>query len=490
MVSSEASPWAKSGGLADVLGALPEALARLGHSVAVVIPRYMGARTAPSKCLVQTVPIVLEDRVWNVSIWELTEGDVRVFFVDQPALFDRPGLYGAGTGDFPDNHIRFAVLSRAAIEVIRRLFAADVIHCHDWQAGLVPAYLNDPRVVDPVRLGVRTLLTIHNLGYQGVFGREVLPSLGLPQDTDTASRMEFYGNISFLKAGIVFADALNTVSRRYAEEIQTPEYGFGMDGLLRGRASVLSGIVNGADYAHWSPETDPFIPARYSAAQVASGDLSGKQTCKRELLREMGLPEAAMSRPLIGIVSRFAGQKGFDLIGEAAPEMFQENISMVALGNGETQWEDMFRWLQSQFPDKAAVRFGYDERLAHRIEAGSDMFLMPSRYEPCGLNQLYSLRYGTVPVVRATGGLDDTITGAPDPDATGFKFVDYNGRALLSAVQQACTAWSGGNEWTAMMARGMRKDFSWTASAGEYSRLYQKIASSTGGNDSNSKTRN
>lgn len=490
MVSSEASPWAKSGGLADVLGALPEALARLGHAVAIVIPRYMGARMAPARRVIPAIAIALGARIWNVSIWELAEGDVRVFFVDQPELFDRPGLYGAGNADFTDNHIRFAVLSRAALEVTRRLFAADIIHCHDWQAGLVPAYLNDPRIVDPARLGIRTLLTIHNLGYQGVFDRGLLAGIGLPEDFDTPPRMQFYGKISFLKAGIVFADALNTVSRRYAEEIQTPEYGFGMDALLRERRNVLSGIVNGADYAHWNPESDPFIPAHYSAAQIASGDLRGKQTCKRELLREMGLPETAMSRPLIGIVSRFAGQKGFDLIAEAAPDMFREDVSLVALGNGETQWEDMFRRLQGEFPDRAAVRFGYDEPLAHRIEAGSDMFLMPSRYEPCGLNQLYSLRYGTVPVVRATGGLDDTIAGAPAPDATGFKFVDYNGRALLGAVKQACTAWTGGQEWAAMMARGMRKDFSWTASAGEYSRLYQKIASSAGGDDSNFQTRN
>lgn len=473
-----------------MLGALPEALARMGHAVATVVPRYMGARTAPARRVIQSIPISLADQIWNVSIWELAEGNVRVYFVDQPELFDRPGLYGTATGDYPDNHIRFAVLSRAAIEVCRRLFAADIIHCHDWQAGLVPAYLKDPRLVDPVRLGVRALLTIHNLGYQGVFGRDVLADIGLPKDFDTPAHMEFYGNISFLKAGIVFADALNTVSRRYAEEIQTPEYGFGMDGLLRERRSVLSGIVNGADYARWNPENDPFIPARYSAAQIASGDFAGKQTCKRELLWEMGLPEAALSRPLIGIVSRFAGQKGFDLIGEAAPDIFREDVSLVALGNGERQWEDMFRGLHAEFPGKVAVRFGYDERLAHRIEAGADMFLMPSRYEPCGLNQLYSLRYGTVPVVRATGGLDDTVTAAPDPDVTGFKFVDYNGRALLGAVRQACTAWSNRKEWAAMMARGMRRDFSWTASAGEYSRLYQKIASSTGGNDSNLQTRN
>ncbi len=248
---------------------------------------------------------------------------------------------------------------------------------------------------------------------------------------------------------------------------------------------MLSGILNGVDYARWDPERDPLIPARYTAAQVAAGDLTGKQTCKRELLREMGLPDGGMELPLFGIVSRFAAQKGFDLITQIADELFQDNLCLAVLGSGDRSGEDFFRWLQARFPDKVAVRFGYDETLAHRIEAGADIFLMPSHYEPCGLNQIYSLRYGTVPVVRATGGLDDTITGIPAPDATGFKFVDYNGYALLGAIREACAAWKNQKAWGQMMARGMRKDYSWTTSAGEYSRLYASIASSTGASDSN-----
>jgi starch synthase len=275
------------------------------------------------------------------------------------------------------------------------------------------------------------------------------------------------------------------VSRKYAEEIQTPEYGFGLDGLLRYRRSVLTGIVNGADYSRWNPETDPYIPARYTSAQVSKGDFSGKQTCKRELLREMALPEKGMDRPLLGIVSRFTAQKGFDLIGQISDEMFEDDVYLVALGNGEARWENLFRTLQSKFPDRVSVRFGYDEPLAHRIEAGADIFLMPSRYEPCGLNQIYSLRYGTVPVVRATGGLEDTIVAAPAPGATGFKFLDYNGSALLVAIRLACRTWAEKKAWGAMMLRGMRKDYSWTASAGEYSRLYRKIASSAVESDSN-----
>lgn len=294
MVSPEASPWAKSGGLADVLGALPVALAHMGHSVATVIPRYLGARAAPATRVIRALRIPLGTRIYEVAVWELIEGETRLYLVDQPELFDRPGLYGRGGVDFPDNHIRFALLSKAALEISRRVFPADVIHCHDWQSSLVPAYLKDPRLVDPSRLGIRTLLTIHNLGYQGIFDRSALGEIGLPDAFDTPAGMEFWGKISFLKAGIVFADALNTVSRKYAEEIQTPEYGFGLDGLLREHRSVLTGIVNGADYSRWNPETDPWLPARYSAS-----NLSGKEICKRQLLREMGLTEAAMARPLL-----------------------------------------------------------------------------------------------------------------------------------------------------------------------------------------------
>jgi len=485
MVSSEASPWAKSGGLADVLGALPAALARLGHPVATVIPRYSVTKKAPATRAFRGLRIPLAGRIYEVDIWKLTAaegatGRETLFLVDQPELFDRPGLYGDAGGDYGDNHIRFALLSKAALEISRRVFPADIIHCHDWQASLVAAYLKDPRMVDPAWLGIRTLLTIHNLGYQGVFDRSILGAIGLPAEFDTAGGVEFWGRLSLLKAGVVFADALNTVSKKYAEEIQTPEYGFGMDGLLRDRRSVLSGILNGADYSQWNPETDPYLPGHYSAI-----DLSGKQICKRELLREMGLPERAIDRPLLAVISRFAQQKGLELIAEVAPALFEDDVYLVVLGNGEAWLEDLFRTLQAQFPDRISVRFGYDDRLAHRIEAGADIFLMPSRYEPCGLNQIYSLRYGTVPVVRATGGLDDTIVGAPASSATGFKFPDYNGNALLETIRQACGKWTGRKAWAAMMVRGMQKDFSWTASAGEYSQLYRRIASSGAVSDSN-----
>lgn len=472
MVSSEVRPWAKTGGLADVVGALPTALARAGHTVATVVPRYREAKNAPAKRVIDRINIPLGRFGYDVAIYELRTGDTTTYFVDQPALFDRAGLYNDERGDFPDNHLRFAVFSKAALEVSRRLFGADIIHCHDWQASLVPVYLKDPRVADPNFLGIQTLLTIHNLGYQGVFDRIAFDDLHLPPEFNSVDGLEFFGRINFLKAGILWADRLNTVSPTYAEEIQTPVFGFALDAILRTRRDSLSGILNGVDYGQWNPEKDSLIPARYSAA-----DLGGKRTCKAALLREMGLPEKAIDKPLLGIISRFTAQKGFDLLAEAAKDLFRDDVYLIALGSGEANCELVFRDLLAEFPERVAVRFGYDDPLAHLIEAGADIFLMPSRYEPCGLNQIYSLRYGTVPVVRATGGLDDTIAAFPGNTATGFKFVDYNGEALLDAVRQACTLRENDTAWRQMMVRGMKKDFSWTASANEYSRLYAELAS-------------
>lgn len=470
MVSSEVSPWAKSGGLADVVGALPEALAKLGHAVAVVVPRYMLAYDAPAHRVIGSLPIPLGHAVYDASVWEMRSGGVITYFVEHPGLFGRDGLYGDKNGDFGDNHIRFALLAKAAIEISRQLFQADIFHCHDWQAGLVPVYLKLAHTVDPNFLHTKTVATIHNLGYQGIFPRSKMHEISLPDWLYRPDLLEFWGTVSLLKAGLVYSDALTTVSKKYAQEIQTPEYGFGMDPLLRARSASLTGIVNGVDYSRWNPETDTAIPAHFSVA-----DLSGKATCKLELLREMGLPEHAVDRPLLGIVSRFATQKGFDILRDMAWELLRDDVYMVVLGNGEQAYEDMFRWLTVHFPDRVGLRVGYNEGLAHRIEAGSDMFLMPSRYEPCGLNQIYSLKYGTVPVVRATGGLDDTIVDQNSPVSTGYKFNDYTGRALLGTTRAACHAWYDREAWTAMMIRGMNQDFSWATSATGYSRLFQSL---------------
>jgi starch synthase len=465
MVASEAAPFAKTGGLADVLGSLPAALVHLGDEVGVVLPKYR-VETVVNEAM-GAVPAYLAMPLWvgphaySVDIFRLLHRGVQYFFVDCPLLYDRPEIYGV----YPDNHIRFALLSQAALGIARNLFRAKVLHAHDWQTGLVAPYLRTTFASDPTFFGTRALLTIHNLGYQGNFPRMAFADLGLDPGLFNPSGLEFWGDVSFLKGGIVWSDAINTVSPTYAREIQTPEYGFGMEGLLAIHANKISGILNGVDYEDWNPETGPYQIAPYSARS-----LSGKPVCKKALLEEMGLPPNG-KRPLIGIVSRFADQKGFDLIEEIAPWLAAQDVAMVALGSGQKKFEDMFRALAVLRPEQFAVRIGYDDVLAHRIEAGADMFLMPSQYEPCGLSQIYSLRYGTVPIVRATGGLDDTV----DLE-TGFKFAEYTPEALMGAIQEALLAFANASEWTARMRRGMAKDFSWNASAAAYQRLYQSLS--------------
>ena len=466
MVSSEAAPFAKTGGLADVVGSLPAALVRGGDEVAVVLPRYGSIPFDGMRRVWERLPISVGPNFFQADVWRMDRAGVAYFFIDVPWLYARPGgLYGDANKDFGDNQVRFGALCQAAISVARHMFKTDIFHGHDWQAGLVPVYLRSKFDGDPTFFGVKTVLTIHNLGYQGIIARTDLKLLGLEDSMFRADRMEFYGNASLLKGGIVMSDAITTVSRGYAREIQTPEYGFQMDGLLRKRSGLLTGILNGVDYAEWSPEIDHHLAANYSASH-----LDGKAECKRDLLAEFNIGEEAMDRPLIGIVSRFAQQKGFDLIEQIAQDLMSENVTLIALGTGERQYEDMFRSLAHYFPGKVGVRVAYDNRLAHKIEAGADMFLMPSRYEPCGLNQIYSLRYGTVPVVRATGGLDDTID-----EETGFKFQEYSGWALMSAVRQAIGCWQDRDRWLEMIRRGMSRDFSWDASAAEYFALYKRL---------------
>ncbi|MGA2270066.1 MAG: glycogen synthase GlgA [Bryobacteraceae bacterium] len=471
MVASEAAPLAKTGGLADVVGSLPSALRAFGDEAAVVIPRYGSIDLKSAGRVYDRLSIHFGPARYDTAIYQ-APAEFPFYLVDCPALFDRQGLYGESGVDYPDNHVRFAVLARAALAVARFLFRTEVLHCHDWQAGLVPAYLRSTFASDPTFLGIKTLFTIHNLGYQGLFPKTALAQAGLDASVHGPDGMEFFGRISYLKGGIRFADALNTVSPTYAREIQTPEYGFGLDGALRARADVLTGVLNGADYREWNPETDPLIAARYSA-----DDLGGKQVCKEQLLEEFGLPPDAMKGPLIGMVSRFTLQKGADILAEVAAEIAEEGMCLVALGTGEPEYEEFFLKMASDHPGRMAVRISFDNALAHRIEAGADMFLMPSRYEPCGLNQMYSLRYGTVPVVRATGGLDDTIE-----EGTGFKFTEYSGKALLDAVRAAAQAFADQDVWRGMMRRGMAQDFSWGASAARYSALYRQLVAGAGVN--------
>jgi starch synthase len=468
-VSPEGLPFCKTGGLADVVEALPKALVEMGHEVAVVLPRYRGTKVEKVLLPSLTVPNGAKWRFPAIADGGVVSG-VRYFFVDDPEYFDREKLYGDQGQDYPDNAERYAAFSRAAIEIAKQVWQPEVIHCHDWQSALVPTVLRMQYAADPAMQRVPVVLTVHNMGYHGSFSRDVLGQVGLPESLFTIEGLEFYGQVNYLKGGLIFADYITTVSRKYAQEVQTPEYGHGLDGVIRTRADRLVGILNGVDYSAWSPEKDKFAAARYSAA-----DLTGKRACKQDLLGQFKLPEKNLGRPVIGIVSRFADQKGFDLIAEVADDLMKENLAVVALGTGDPKYEKLFAGLAKKFRERFGVRIGYDNALAHKIEAGADMFLMPSRYEPCGLNQIYSLRYGTVPVVRATGGLDDTIEDF-DPGTgrgTGFKFEAYDGRALLECIRGALRVFADSAAWRKLQANGMAKDFSWKASAAEYAKLYE-----------------
>jgi len=470
MVGSEAHPFAKTGGLAEVLGALPPALARLGHDVTVVLPKYRGVDVTdgtriphrfmigPSEVPVDFVEYALGDRV-------------RAVLVDVPELFDRDGLYGERGRDYPDNALRFAILSRAALEYARLEGTRfSVVHAHDWQTGLVPVYQRMLFADDPVIGGVPCVFTIHNLAFQGVFSPAVLPQIGLGPEMLDLEAIEYWGQVSFLKGGINFSQKLTTVSPTYAREILTPPYGFGMDGVLRRRAGDLTGILNGIDTDRWNPENDAFVPARFSAT-----DLSGKREARRALLEATGLGTSGdvRDRPVIAMISRLTDQKGFDLVAAAAGDLMAINATWTLLASGEPAYENLLRAMAARHPDRVSATIGFDERLAHLIEAGADIFLMPSRFEPCGLNQLYSLRYGTVPVVRATGGLHDTIADASEPGGNGFKFTDYSPGALIAAVRRAVEAFADKPAWESLQRTGMARASSWDVSARDYVKVYR-----------------
>ena len=465
MVASEAAPYAKTGGLADVLGALPAALARQGWGASVVLPKYRGLHPEGIELIGRDVGVWMANFRHRTEIWRGTKDGVTFYFVEAPWLFDRGGLYSAYGNDYLDNHVRFAVLSLAALQIARQFEHPDIIHSHDWQAALVPIFGKRWYGHDPRLAGAKHVFTIHNLGYQGRFRKEVMNELGLDSRLFHPGELEFHGDVNLMKGAIVATDSITTVSPKYAEEIQTWEHGFGLDGLLREHSWRLHGILNGVDYAEWNPATDKLLPANYDAA-----DLTGKAVCKRALLEALGFGAERHDRPLIGVVSRFAEQKGFDLLHPIGDELMKEDVTVVALGSGEPHYEWIFHDLAERHHDKFRVWHGYNNSLAHLIEAGADMFLMPSRYEPCGLNQIYSLKYGTPPVVRATGGLDDTIE-----ESTGFKFGEYSPQALLAALRHALQCWRDRDAWQERMRLGMSKDFSWDRSAGEYAALYRLL---------------
>jgi starch synthase len=470
MVTPEAHPFAKTGGLAEVTAALADGLTHLGHSVTLVIPGYRGIEMDGPRLQTR---LGLGDRLQPVSFVEKRISDrLTVVVVDVPELFDREALYGTAGRDYPDNPWRFAVFSRAAVEYPRlKEWRPSVIHAHDWQAGLVPVYQKMLFSSDPFVGGVPAVFTLHNLAFQGIFPASTLPEIGLGYEVLDVQGMEFWGNISYLKGGINFSEKITTVSPGYAREIVRPELGFGLEGVLARRSRDLVGILNGIDTTRWTPSADPYVPARFSA-----DDLGAKREAKRMLLAELGLPadEQALERPVVGLVSRLTGQKGFDLMAAASDDLMALDAAWVMLGSGERRFEDAWRALAASRPRHVSTTIGFDERLAHMIEAGSDMFLMPSRFEPCGLNQMYSLRYGTVPIVRATGGLDDTVVDVDEfPErGTGFKFLDYTPGALLGTVRRALASYREGDRWQEIQRRGMREDHSWDASAAEYVKLY------------------
>ncbi|HSB10575.1 MAG TPA: glycogen synthase GlgA [Blastocatellia bacterium] len=469
LAASEVVPYAKTGGLADVAGALPKALARLGHQVRVVMPRYNvekienNVEPLPGEL---AVPFNFGERRTRVFVDR--SGQVPVYFIDAPEYFSRGKLYGE-----PDDAERFAFFSRAVLELAKALGEhLDVIHLNDWMTGLAAAYLKTVYSGDAAFEGTKTLFTIHNIAFHGLFSPEQLRSFGLPGWVyRTEGGLEFYGLSSALKAGLVFSDAISTVSPRYSHEIQTPEFGERFDGLLRARQNDLFGILNGVDYDEWDPANDKYIAANYSA-----DDLKGKLECKRDLLRSFGLPEA-LDRPLIGCISRLSDQKGFDLILQIADEMLEGGAVFILLGSGNEAYERAFQTLRDARRSQVSVYLGFSNELAHKIEAGSDMFLMPSRFEPCGLNQMYSLRYGTVPIVRAAGGLDDTIEDFDRATArgNGFKFQEYRADRLLQKINEAIELYGDQNRWRTLMLNGMRADFSWDSSARRYVELYQKL---------------
>ena len=471
-VASEGVPFSKTGGLADVVGALPRALAAGGHEVSVILPRYRMTKPRPVLPEFKSITMPLASGFKFASLQDGGEaGGVRTFLVDCPEFFDRDNLYMEDGRDYLDNAQRFAAFSLASLELMKRLpNAPDVIHCHDWQSALVPVYLRSLYRNDGYFRKTSVVFTIHNLAYQGLFPPSVLAEISLDWSLFNIHGLEYYGNVSFLKGGVIFSDFVTTVSRKYAEEIQTTEFGCGLEGVLKSRSDRLQGILNGVDYEAWNPESDKLIPANYS-----SRDLEGKQACKKALLERMGAQNPRLDLPVIGIVSRFATQKGFDLIAGVAEELAAMDLYVVALGTGEPQYEVLFRTFASNHPEKFLVKVAYDNTLAHQIEAGADMFLMPSRYEPCGLNQIYSMKYGTVPVVRATGGLDDTVEAFDGKTGTGFKFGEYSPEALLATIREAVETYRQPKQWRQLMQNCMRKDFSWASSAKQYIKIFQGL---------------
>ncbi|WP_373047663.1 glycogen synthase GlgA [Vulgatibacter sp.] len=463
--ASEVAPFSKTGGLGDVAGALPDALARRGHEVLVVTPLY-GQIDRKKHGIWPT-----STRVFDMPVHErVLESGVRVVFLEHGHFFDRPGIYDEGGKEYDDNAHRFAFFSRRILPTADALGfgPVDILHLNDWQTGVAALELSRQRGLRPGF--TKSVFTIHNLGYQGVFDKKVIDELGLGWDAFTPWGMEQYDRVNYLKAGVAFADWITTVSPTYAQEIQTPEHGFGLDGFIRSRSNRLVGILNGVDYGQWNPATDRNLPSRYGP-----DDLAGKAVCRRALCEELGIEDRPGSM-LLGVVTRLAWQKGIDMIVDAIPALMERNVNLAILGSGEQHYVDRLEGAKRYHGKRIGLYVGYDNGLAHRIEAGADAFLMPSLYEPCGLNQMYSLKYGTVPIVRTTGGLVDTVVDATVPGGfgTGFRFQDPNAGALIDAVDRALRAFEHPARWREIQQAGMAQDFSWDAAAARCEAIYER----------------
>lgn len=475
--SSEVVPYAKTGGLADVAGALPKEIRKLKHEIIVVLPLYQSINRDKYKLEMNgslEIPILNSTKSADVYKCKLDGSQVQVYFIANAEFFDRQGLYQDGPNDYDDNDARFSFFSRAVLELCKFLdFCPDIIHCNDWQTGLIPVYLKVTYAHDPFFLRTASLFTIHNLAYQGVFdAASAIAVSDLPWEVYAYDKLEFWGKFNYLKGGLVYADLINTVSVKYSEEIQTYEYGCGLQGLLASRKSDIFGIINGIDYSVWDPSVDPHLSANYSL-----NDLKGKSINKKALLKQYGL-KYKKTTPVFGIISRLADQKGFDLIAEVVEKMMHLNLQLVVLGTGDQKYHDLFTVLAEKYPEKIGVALRYDAMLAQTIYAGSDMFLMPSRYEPCGLGQLISLKYGTIPIVRETGGLADTIVDYDMADifesdrSNGFVFTEYNSDKMYERILRAVEVYKDDAVWRKIMVNAMKYDYSWKVSAQRYIELY------------------
>jgi starch synthase len=475
LIASEVYPYAKTGGLADIAGALPKAVKQLGHDIRVVMPKHKCVAQCPLGIrpmgLDVTVPIGKAQKKGFLYTSNLN-GDIPVYFVGNESYFSRDPIYGTRHGDYPDNAERFIFFCRSVLEVCKSTgFQPDIIHCNDWQTGLIPAYLKTLYAKDKWFQNTRTLFSIHNLGYQGNFPSSELKTAGLPFSIFTPAGVEFYNHFSFLKSSLMFADLLTTVSPTYAKEIQTKAFGFKMDGVLRERSGDLFGILNGVDYQEWNPESDPSIEKNFLPENMA-----GKLACKRKLADLFSL-KIADDTPLFSMVTRLSSQKGIDLVIETLSDLLGEGAALVLLGSGDSTYEDYFRKVNKRLPDRVGVHIGFDEKLAHQILAGSDILLMPSQYEPCGLTQMYSLKYGTVPVVRSVGGLADSIKefNGKTLKGTGFKFKKFAPEHLHRAIQKALSVYQKKASWQALTVNAMNADFGWDRAAKKYCQLYRRV---------------